>query len=211
MCLFPSAESLNSLAFLHTCRQIHAEARILAYTLSYTVTNRWHRQDLLEMSQFYDSLPSMVSEPITRLELQTQWRLPHFDKRVGTCEFFDGFTDWSWWIWDCLELFSGLKALKIVHTWRSGVDGLAQLKSCLDVDMRGLTGYRTTNISEPAKWTLASQPPWAKKLILVGTQHRTLRQVEIVCVAVNNEDLARYSERSYGWNARLLGKSWLNL
>jgi hypothetical protein len=157
----------------------------------------------------------MLSTPIASLELQTQWRLPHKDEKTGKMEFFDGFSDWSWWVWDCLELFAAVKELKIVHTWRAGIDGLQHLKHCLEIDMQGLLGYRSTNTNEPARWRVVSQVTGKdkkiKKLFLVGMKERKGREIEIECVAVSKEDMARYCERSYGWNVGQLGKSWLSL
>ncbi|QDS70881.1 hypothetical protein FKW77_005965 [Venturia effusa] len=212
MCLFPSLENLNSLAFLYTCKQVHSEARILAYALSYTVTNRWHRHDLSQMSHFYNSLPSMLSAPITSLELQTQWRLPHRDARTGTYEFFDGFKDWCWWVWDCLELFAGVRTLKIVQTWRTNMHSLSHLKHCLETDVEGPLSDRENN-AEPKKWRVVSQTAGpdnrTKKLFLVGMDERRGREVEIECVTISEEDLKRYGEQSYGWSVTQLGKTWV--
>lgn len=155
----------------------------------------------------------MLSASITSLELQTQWRLPHKDDKTGAYYFFDGFIDWSWWVWDCLELFSGVKTLKIVHTWRPNMEGLSHLKHCLNIDVDGPAGNRATNTAEPKKWRVTCQTAGhdnkMTKLFLLGMNERRGREIEIECVAVSKEDLKRCSEQSYGWSVTQLGKSWI--
>lgn len=156
----------------------------------------------------------MLSAPITSLELQTQWRLPYKNDKTGLWEFFDGFSEWSWWIWDCLEFFPGVKTLKIVHTWHHGLDGLCRLKYCLDIEISGKVGSRSTDVIEPKKWKVVSYPANngddnITKLLLVGTKEREGREVQIECVGVSKEDLKQYGEQSYGWAVSQQGKSWL--
>jgi hypothetical protein len=163
----------------------------------------------------------MKSSPIMSLELQTQWRLPHVDSETGRLEFFDGFGDWAWWVWDCLELFSEIKTLKVTYVWRANVDGLQFLESLLKIDIASfpkLTGYRSENVAEPGKWRFATSDEVATlskgaggngRIFLVGLKERKGRTVQIECTAVSKADLAQYSERSYGWSSRRLGRSWL--
>ncbi|TID26674.1 hypothetical protein E6O75_ATG01167 [Venturia nashicola] len=186
--LFPSVECLNSLVFLYTCRQIHWEARHLAHAhaLCYTATNRWHRHDLVQMAQTYNRLPPMLQAFISSLELQTQWRLPHKDAKPGNWRFFDCFVDCTGWIWDCVELFSGVKALKIVHTWQVDMDGLSRLKHCLENDIYLPVGPRASD-TEPKNWRLETKNAGSgnkiTKLFLIGMNERHGRRVEIECVA----------------------------
>ncbi|RDI86162.1 hypothetical protein Vi05172_g3869 [Venturia inaequalis] len=202
LCLFPSVERFNSFAFVSNCSQIHKEASMFAFSLCYTATNRWHRHDLVQMSQICNRLPSMLSARIHSLELQMQWRLPHKNETTGTYDFFDGFMDWTRWIWDCVELFSGVKKLKIAHTWRGNIDGLSCLKHCLENDVYGPAGVRAPN-PETRKWDVrhvtAGPNNRVMKLLLRGLDERHGRVVEIRCVAVSKEELIRYRERSYGW------------
>lgn len=103
-----------------------------------------------------------------------------------------------------MELFSGVKTLKIVHTWRENLDGLPYIKRCLDVDVDGPAGVRARSTAEPKNWRVAFQTAdhdhkKITKLFLVGMNARKGREVGIECVAVSKEDLNRYSEQSYGW------------
>lgn len=104
--------------------------------------------------------------------------------------------------------------MKIVHTWHHELDGLCRLKYCLDIEISGKVGSRSTDVIEPKKWKVVSYPANngddnITKLLLVGTKEREGREVQIECVGVSKEDLKQYGEQSYGWAVSQQGKSWL--
>jgi hypothetical protein len=102
------------LSFLYTCRQIYHEAHLLAYAVSFSVTNRWHRDDLEDLYSHFASRPDGHFYPITKLELASQWRQQH-ELSPGSFQFLDSFQDYATFVWNCLEIFESLETI-IVNT-----------------------------------------------------------------------------------------------
>jgi len=206
--LFPSPETLETVSFLYTCRQIHAEAHVLAYASIYSVTNRWHRSDLALMAAGFENLPDMFSCPITSLSLAAQWRLPHKSKDTGSMQFFDGYVDWAWWIWDCLELFPSVTHLQIMHD-RQQMTPMMHFTHHLVSCLQNTPEHRPwgnelleKHLEEPSKWRLTTWKDIEEKgsdtgtsrLVLIGLKERHGRRVEINRLHTQKQDLAEYME-----------------
>ena len=113
-CLIPSATDLSRLSFLYTCRQIHAEAHTLAHSVLFSVTNRWHADDLAAMhAQFAISMPADApAYPLTRLEFAAQWRQMH-EEPGGNTTHLDTFSDYGRFVWDVLAIFDQVEELVV--------------------------------------------------------------------------------------------------
>jgi hypothetical protein len=143
--LIPSSRNLENLAFLYTCRQIYEEAHLLAFSVAFSITNRWHRTDLESFQAHFASLPGSYGCPIKNLEFATHWRKHHVDAE-GRLHFLDSMTDYARFIWNVLEVFPTVEKITITrpsslsfaswlfHALRLNIeDGLICWKICTDV------------------------------------------------------------------------------
>jgi hypothetical protein len=170
--LIPSSRNLENLAFLFTCRQIYEEAHLLAYSVTFSITNRWHRTDLENLQAHFASLPRSYECPIKNLELAAQWRKHHVDAK-GKLHFLDSATEYTRFVWDVIELFPTVKKITITHSKLFAFTLFNVL--CLDVQHDKMCWKVGTNGSD---W----KPPVSLgKIFLSSETVKGKRKVELEC------------------------------
>jgi hypothetical protein len=166
----PSSQNLKNLAFLFTCRGVYAEAHVLAYSLAFSVTNRWHRTDL----ESFAFLASSYACPIKNLKLATQWRRHHVDDQ-GRFYYLDSMVEYARFVWDVVDLFPTVEKITILHSRSStfastlfhvlGLD-ILHGKQCLDFTVKSVN------------WRLTAE---VGKILLETKTDKGSRKVEVEC------------------------------
>jgi hypothetical protein len=168
--LIPSSQNLKTLAFLFTCRQIYEEAHVLAYSLAFSVTNRWHRTDL----EAFAALANSYACPIKTLKLATQWRRYHVDDQ-GKRHFLDSMIEHARFVWDVVELFSTVENITILHAKPSSF--ATTLFHVLDLDIvHGKIRWKASFAN-----TKGEAPEEVGKILLVTKTSKGLRKVVVDC------------------------------
>jgi hypothetical protein len=168
--LIPSSQTLNTLAFLFTCRQVYEEAHKLAYSLTFSVTNRWHRTDLESLA----CLARSYACPIRNLKLASQWRRVHVDDD-GNGHYLDSMIEYARFVWNVVELFSTVEKIIILRPRPSSFANT--LFHVLDLDTL------QSKICWKVFFAKANEdaPAEVGNIFLIGKTSKGLRKVEVEC------------------------------
>ena len=144
---------MGTLFFLYTCRQIYSEAHLLAYKIMYSVTNRWHRGDLLDMYAHFKLQPTFATFPLKKLDFASEWRQAH---QVGEYKaiFLDSMSDYATFVWDVVNIFSQLERL-VIHTDRRPDVFAFTLHQVMYLDSDGRVRDTTKPHPEAEVWSVA--------------------------------------------------------
>jgi hypothetical protein len=180
--LVPSDDHLEGLSLLYTCRQIYYEASDLAYSLNYSITNRWHRNDLLFLQQ---NLVKTNDFAFKSLEFVSPWIRAHRSETGVYTHHTESFIDYEAFIFNVLELFDQIETIIIdVPTrWNSEsrLTYFAEtLCSCVALAIDGRpTGYSSSSSSEWKNWGPCIETQ--NGFTLVGKGSQKGRFVEVIC------------------------------
>jgi hypothetical protein len=177
--LMPSNEHLDGICLLYTCRQVYHEASALAYSLNYSVTNRWHRTDL----EFLQKNLKATDFKFRSLEFVSPWIKPHWSESGALYHHTESFVDYEVFIFNVLELFDQIETIVIdVPTRWSSESRLSSfsgiLLSCVSREMSGnITKFSSS--SEWKNWALCIEIENGFTLTGKGCQEG--RRVDVIC------------------------------
>jgi hypothetical protein len=185
--LVPSTKDLSDLALLYTCHQIYYEASYLAYSFNFSVTNRWHRDDLKIMRSHLINRPGMPDFSIRSLELVTPWTKRHIDFN-GHASYLDSICDFEAFIWNVLELFEDIEMIIIdVPRYREPRPFAETLKYRLDLTIHAdkrRSFCSDISLMEWMNWGLCEET--ATGLAVFGKDLKQDRAVQIICQYASN-------------------------
>jgi len=131
--LIPSSQSIRNLGLLFACRQIYVEAIALAYSVTFSTTNRWHAADLKDMyvqlarlsrglDQGGDALAA-EAVPLIRirdLDFTAHLRQPHwthwttpYGEEMSEMEFMDSTVDYVKFVYTALAVWTDIETITI--------------------------------------------------------------------------------------------------
>jgi hypothetical protein len=180
--LVPSTEDLGDLSLLYTCHQVYYEASYLAYSFNFSVTNRWHRNDLKVMRHHLVTRPGMSEFSIKSLELVTPWAKRHVDIDGNSC-FLDSICDFEAFVWNVLEFFEDIETITIdVPSYRNPKSFAETLKYRLELTIHAdkrRSFCSDISLNEWMNWGHCEETD--SGLVLFGKDLKQDRAVQILC------------------------------
>jgi len=131
--LIPSSQSIRNLGLLFTCRQVYVEAIAMAYSVTFSTTNRWHAADLKDMhlqlarlsggldarGHALAALPAALI-PLRDLDFAAHLRRPHWTRCVApngkeslAPEFMDTTVDYAKFVYTVVALWPEIETITI--------------------------------------------------------------------------------------------------
>jgi len=151
----------------------------LAYSVNFTVTNRWHRDDLEYLKRHLTPTKDFLFKTI---QFISPWIKPHM-KEDGSLVHHTSFSDYEVWIFNVLELFDQLETIIIDVPIRWAAESRREIfVDILGSSMRlAIEGSPNTYIEglEWQNWRFCMERDYG--FMLYGRNKQSGRAVQVIC------------------------------